>query len=99
MPVCNGKTIENPRDMPLESIRTLVKSDLDATDKFICTELSSDIPLINQLVEYIVTCGGKRIRPLVVLLTARAFDHADQQHIDLAAAIELIHTATLLHDD
>lgn len=85
--------------MPLESIRSLVQSDLEATDNFICTELASEIPLINQLVEYVLTCGGKRIRPLVVLLTARAFDHTDQQHIDLAAAIELIHTATLLHDD
>jgi len=85
--------------MPLESIRSLVHSDLEATDKFICTELLSDIPLINELVEYILNCGGKRIRPLLVLLTARAFGHQDQQHIDLAAAIELIHTATLLHDD
>ncbi len=85
--------------MPLESIRSLVQTDLEATDKFICTELLSDIPLINQLVEYIIMCGGKRIRPLVVLLTARALNHKGQQHIDLAAAIELIHTATLLHDD
>jgi len=85
--------------MLLESIRSLVKTDLEATDKFICRELSSDIPLINQLVEYIISCGGKRIRPLVVLLTARALNHNEQQHIDLAAAVELIHTATLLHDD
>ncbi len=85
--------------MPLESIRSLVQSDLEATDKFILTELSSDIPLINQLVEYILSCGGKRVRPILVLLAARALHHKGQQHIDLAAAIELIHTATLLHDD
>lgn len=85
--------------MPLESIRSLVQADLEATDNFICTELSSDVPLINQLVEYVLTCGGKRIRPLVVLLTAKAFNHDSQKHVDLAAAIELIHTATLLHDD
>lgn len=85
--------------MILESIRSLVQSDLHATDRFICNELQSDIPFINQLVKYILDCGGKRIRPLLVLLTARAFDHNDQKHIDLAAAIELIHTATLLHDD
>ncbi len=85
--------------MPLQSIRSLVQTDLDATDQFICTGLKSDIPFINQLVEYILTCGGKRIRPLLVLLTAKAFEHQKQQHIDLAAAIELIHTATLLHDD
>ncbi len=85
--------------MSLELIRSFVQDDLIATDKFICTELLSDIPLINQLVEYILKSGGKRIRPLLVLLTARAFDHQKQQHIELAAAIELIHTATLLHDD
>lgn len=83
----------------LESIRSLVQKDLDLTDQFICTELKSDIPFINQLIEYIVQCGGKRIRPLLVLLTAHAFEHQNQKHIDLAAAIELIHTATLLHDD
>jgi len=85
--------------MPLEPIRSLVQSDLDATDQFICTGLKSDIAFINQLVEYIIHCGGKRIRPMLVLLTAHAFRHQKQQHIDLAAAIELIHTATLLHDD
>src|SRR4026207_1666086 len=85
--------------MLLEPIRSLVQSDLEATDYFIRTELSSDIPLINQLIEYILTGGGKRIRPLLVLLTARAFDHQEKQHVHLAAAIELIHTATLLHDD
>jgi len=85
--------------MPLESIRSLVQSDWEATNKFISTELSSEIPLINELVQYVLTCGGKRVRPLIVLLTARALNHEGQQHIDLAAAIELIHTATLLHDD
>jgi len=90
---------ENLLNMPLESIRSLVQADLEATDTFICTELSSEIPLINRLVEYILTCGGKRVRPLIVLLTARALNHNGQQHVELAAAIELIHTATLLHDD
>ena len=85
--------------MPLQSIRSLVQSDLLATDRFICTELKSDIPFINQLLEYILSAGGKRIRPLIVLLAARTFNHQKEQHIDLAAAIELIHTATLLHDD
>lgn len=85
--------------MPLESIRSLVQTDLVETDQFISRELKSDIPLINQLVKYILTCGGKRIRPLLVLLSARAFQHEKQRHVELAAAIELIHTATLLHDD
>jgi len=85
--------------MPLDSIRSLVQTDLDATDRFITTELQSHIPLINQMVQYILNCGGKRIRPLLVLLSARACNHNAKQHIDPAAAIELIHTATLLHDD
>lgn len=85
--------------MPLESIRNLVKDDLKATDHFLCTELSSDIPFINQLVEYTIQAGGKRIRPLLVLLAANSFQPRKNQHIHLAAAIELIHTATLLHDD
>lgn len=85
--------------MPLQSIQALVQSDLEATNQFICSELKSDIPLINQLVQYILMSGGKRVRPLLVLLTARAFNHQDKKQIDLAAAIELIHTATLLHDD
>lgn len=90
---------ENPNRMSLQFIRSLVQSDLTATDHFISTELASDVPFINQTVEYILTCGGKRIRPLIVLLTAHAFHHQQKQHINLAAAIELIHTATLLHDD
>jgi octaprenyl-diphosphate synthase len=85
--------------MALAAIRSLVQTDLEAMDAFICNELRSDIPFINQLIEYILRAGGKRIRPLLVLLTAKAFNHQQKQHIDLAAAIELIHTATLLHDD
>jgi len=76
-----------------------VQTDLTQIDQFISSELKSDIPLINQLVEYILTCGGKRIRPLLVLLTAHAFGYQEQRAIQLASAIELIHTATLLHDD
>lgn len=83
----------------LESIQTLVGEDLQATDRFIISQLESDIPLIQQIIEYILTCGGKRVRPLVLLLSARALIHRGQKHIDLAAVIELIHTATLLHDD
>jgi len=85
--------------MPLDSIRSLVQADLNAANHFLCSELKSDIPLINQLMEYILSCGGKRIRPLLVLLTARALKQEGQEPINLAAAIELIHTATLLHDD
>ena len=85
--------------MVLEAARTLVHSELLATDQFIISQLQSDIPLINQIVEYILKCGGKRIRPLILLLSAKAFNQAEAHPIHLAAVIELIHTATLLHDD
>jgi octaprenyl-diphosphate synthase len=85
--------------MPLASIRTLVNEDLLATDQFIISQLESNIPLVRQVIEYVLTCGGKRVRPLLVLLSARAAAHQEQKHIALAAVIELIHTATLLHDD
>src|SRR3990167_334177 len=85
--------------MQLEAIRALVQEDLEATDKFIISRLESDIPLINNMVQYILTCGGKRIRPMILLLSARACNPNTHHHIDLAAIIELVHTATLLHDD
>lgn len=83
----------------LDFIRTLVGEDLQATDRFIISQLESDIPLIQQMIEYILSCGGKRVRPMVLLLSARALTHRGEKHVDLAAVIELIHTATLLHDD
>lgn len=85
--------------MTLDSIRGLVKEDMVAIDQFIISELGSEIPLIKEVIEYVLTCGGKRVRPLILLLSARALAHKGQKHIDLAAVIELVHTATLLHDD
>ncbi|MDR3492373.1 MAG: polyprenyl synthetase family protein [Gammaproteobacteria bacterium] len=85
--------------MPLDSIRSLVLADLEATNTFLTTELQSPIPIINQLIEYVLAAGGKRIRPLLVLLSARTANHHGAEAITLASAIELIHTATLLHDD
>ena len=85
--------------MTFESIRALVGEDLSATDRFIISQLGSSIPMVKEIIEYVLTCGGKRVRPMVLLLSARALNHNDQKHIDLAAAVELIHTATLLHDD
>lgn len=85
--------------MALEAIRELVKDDLHATDHFIVSKLESNIPLVREMIEYVLTCGGKRVRPLVLLLTARTLNNCTNKHINLAAVIELIHTATLLHDD
>ncbi|MHB1222129.1 MAG: polyprenyl synthetase family protein [Gammaproteobacteria bacterium] len=85
--------------MPLASIRSLVKEDLESTDQFIISQLESNIPMVREVIEYVLSCGGKRVRPLVLALSARALNPDKQKHIDLAAVIELIHTATLLHDD
>jgi len=87
--------------MELSEITALVADDLGAVDAFIRRRLSSDVELINELANHIVSGGGKRLRPLTVLLSARACGYADkaQEHINLAAVVEFIHTATLLHDD
>lgn len=85
--------------MSLETIRAPVKDDLESTDNFIITQLKSHIPLIQHMLQYILSSGGKRIRPLILLLSTRALKAGGTKHIDLAAVIELIHTATLLHDD
>ncbi len=85
--------------MSLNEIRGTVASDLRAVDELILRRLQSDVVLINQIGHYIVNSGGKRLRPLGLLLSARACGYAGDQHIELAAVVEFIHTATLLHDD
>ncbi|AOV15758.1 octaprenyl diphosphate synthase [Acidihalobacter aeolianus] len=85
--------------MELSAIRLLVEAEMRAVDEHIIRHLRSDVILINQLGSYIVDSGGKRLRPLLALLSAKACGYADTGHIGLAAIIELIHTATLLHDD
>ncbi|MGB5560808.1 MAG: octaprenyl diphosphate synthase [Sedimenticolaceae bacterium] len=85
--------------MEFSSIRELIEDDLKATDALIIDRLSSDVVLINQVGHYIVNSGGKRLRPMVVLLAARALGYQGSSHIELAAIVEFIHTATLLHDD
>ncbi|MFN2338700.1 MAG: polyprenyl synthetase family protein, partial [Gammaproteobacteria bacterium] len=85
--------------MDLDNIRALVAADARAVDHYIHDQLRSEVVLINQLGQYIVNSGGKRLRPLLVLLAARACGYQGEQHIHLAAIIEFIHTATLLHDD
>jgi octaprenyl-diphosphate synthase len=83
----------------LEAIRAPVVDDFRLADELVRRELSSDVELINRLGEYLVAAGGKRLRPLVVLLCARACGAAGPRPVELAAIIEFIHTATLLHDD
>jgi len=85
--------------MDLDAIRELISNDLAATDQLILNRLASDVVLINQVGHYIVGSGGKRLRPVIVLLAANALGYTGKHHIDLAAIVEFIHTATLLHDD
>lgn len=85
--------------MTLEEIRLLSLDDMTAVNQHIFSQLSSEVALINQLGIYIVNSGGKRLRPLLAVLAARALGYQGQQHITLATIVEFIHTATLLHDD
>ena len=85
--------------MDFKAVRALIADDLRATDQLILESLASDVVLINQIGHHMINSGGKRLRPMLVLLTARALGYANAQHLDLAAIIEFIHTATLLHDD
>jgi octaprenyl-diphosphate synthase len=85
--------------MTLEQIRELVNTDFEAVDRVIKRRLHSQVALVDQVATYIIYSGGKRLRPLLVLLAARACGHVRDQHVDAAAIIEFIHTATLLHDD
>jgi octaprenyl-diphosphate synthase len=85
--------------MRLPDIQQLAASDMAAIDTVIRTQLHSEIVLVNQVSEYIIGGGGKRLRPLLHALTARAAGYQGQDHHILAAVVEFIHTATLLHDD
>lgn len=89
--------IQAPIDFKL--IKNLTASEAKAVDQLIIDELSSDVILINQMGHYIVGNGGKRLRPMLLLLAAKALGNVTNNHLILAAVIEFIHTATLLHDD
>jgi octaprenyl-diphosphate synthase len=79
--------------------RTLIAEDMQTVDRVIRTRLHSDVVLIRQVAEYIITAGGKRLRPVLTLLSGKALGYEGEHLYELAAMIEFIHTATLLHDD
>jgi octaprenyl-diphosphate synthase len=87
------------RFMELSAVKDLVRSDLNAVDAVIRARMKSDVELVDQVAEHIISGGGKRLRPLIVVLAARACGYTGSSHIDASAFIEFIHTATLLHDD
>ncbi len=83
----------------LEKWRPLFAQELQAVDAVITQMAQSDTVLIPQIAGHIITSGGKRLRPILTLLSAQLFGYDGKRHVNLAAAIEFIHTATLLHDD
>ena len=89
--------------MKIEDVFTLIKGDMDQVNSLIQTSLYSEVVLINQISQYIINSGGKRLRPILVLLSANAFANNSSDtkthKVTLAAVVEFIHTATLLHDD
>lgn len=87
----------NPASPTLSLV--VITADMKAVDDTIRAQLFSDVPLVSQIADYIISAGGKRIRPALVLLMANAWGYQGNDHHKLAAVIEFIHTATLLHDD
>ncbi len=83
----------------LEDLNTLTESDMQRVNQVITENLASDVVLINQLSQHIIYSGGKRLRPVLVLLSAKACGYSGDDDALLAAVVEFIHTATLLHDD
>jgi octaprenyl-diphosphate synthase len=85
--------------MQIQAIYNSVEQDFNEVNKLITSQLSSDVPLVEKIAQYIVESGGKRMRPLLVLLTSRALGGSNNDQFKLATIIEFLHTATLLHDD
>ena len=90
---------KTPISISFDDIAALAARDRQAVNQLITDSLESDVALVSQVSQYIVMSGGKRLRPLVVLLAARALGYEGDQHVRAATIIEFIHTATLLHDD
>jgi len=97
--LCSSDRVYGVQRVSIEAIREFITPDMQAVDCVIRSRLHSDVPLIRQVAEYIIGGGGKRLRPALVVLSAGAFGYAGTRHHELAAVIEFIHTATLLHDD
>ncbi len=85
--------------MQIDKIRALVNTEMEAVVTTIAEQFGSDVQMIKDVSKHIASGGGKRLRPMIALLSAKAFNYSGQHHILVAAIVELIHTATLLHDD
>lgn len=85
--------------MDIKAIQALIESDMNDVNQLIHAQMRSEVALVNQLGLYIVNSGGKRVRPMLAILAAKALGYTGKDHITLATIVEFIHTATLLHDD
>ncbi|MEZ5691518.1 MAG: polyprenyl synthetase family protein [Rickettsiales bacterium] len=83
----------------LDELYSLINNDLDKANKLILSRVNDEIPLITDIVNHIISSGGKRIRPALTLICSKLCGYEGDTHIPLSAAVEFIHTATLLHDD
>ena len=101
MAVIARLTGSDPQENPnlLDKLSKLCAADMARVNQLIIDRMQSDVPLIPELAGHLVAAGGKRLRPLMTLASARLCGYEGDKHIGLAAAVEFIHTATLLHDD
>src|SRR5437763_16736385 len=93
------RSLESPPPPSLDSLFRLLHADLGRVNALIVSRMHSPVALIPQLAGHIVAAGGKRLRPMLTLACARLCGYQGERHVALAAAVEFIHTATLLHDD
>lgn len=91
--------LEKPRTATLDALYSLIREDLQRVDTLILSRVKNEIPLIHDIARHIIGSGGKRIRPALTLISAQLCGYAGERHIGLAASVEFLHTATLLHDD
>lgn len=94
-----AEKLSNPEEMSFDALMEQFQPDMQAVNRVIEQRLASDVVLINQLSHYIINSGGKRLRPLLAVLSAKSYGYQGDMHYLMAAIIEFIHTATLLHDD
>ncbi|MET3559719.1 octaprenyl-diphosphate synthase [Bartonella japonica] len=85
--------------MPLQSLISFTQSDMDRVNQLILSMAKSEVEMIPEISNHLISSGGKRLRPMITLASARMFDYQSDGHIQLATAVEFMHTATLLHDD
>lgn len=90
---------EKKQEAGISGLVGLVKGDMELVNQLILSKAGSDVAMIPEVANHLISSGGKRLRPMLTLATARMFDYGDVGHVRLAAAVEFMHTATLLHDD